>query len=290
MKGESLAAAALTFAAVYGVDLLRMPAYKDLPVPEQTSFDRPQDLTRLEPFSPHSGLWADRLAGLSTTVRLGEKKVAIFETLCDPLTSLGFVVPHELLVQSEQNHQNFVKKALKAVTASLIAYAREAVTTCEVDGVVLEIRSATYLQREPHVFEELVKPHLKELLNEIRKISTVPIWLHFAGRRLYLENLLDLPHDLISWPHLSSGPALDKLPRGYKGLLAGGLDDELIPHLSYQGVRHHVEEARNAKVALFALGDSLPADMSRSRLEALATFLNKRDRLPEAAGKAPTHS
>ena len=47
MKGESLAAAALSFAAAHGMDLVRFPAVRDLPLPGQMSIDRPHDLTQM---------------------------------------------------------------------------------------------------------------------------------------------------------------------------------------------------------------------------------------------------
>lgn len=282
MKGESLAAAALTFAATYGMELLRFPVVRDIPFKEQTSVDRPHDLTQLETLSGLEGFWLDRTEALKATYRLAEQKVAIFETVPGPYTALGYICRKELLLDTEKNHPGFLEKALQTVTESLKNYLLKILKEQFVDGLVIEIESATFEQREPEMFESTIKPHLKELLNFVTSESKVPIWLQLRGTRIYLKPTLDLPHQMISWPHLSSGPQLEKaLPKGYPGLVAGGIDEVALQEMSFQDIRRHVEEARNHRVAMITVGDQLPADLSPSRLKALANFLMKRDRKPE---------
>lgn len=282
MKGESLAAAALTFAATYGMELLRFPVVRDLPLGEQVSLDRPHDLTQLEVLKAHSGFWTERLEALRVARKMSEKKVAIFESVPEPWTALSYVCSGSILETAEKSHANFLEKALEDVTSSLNNYLSELLSKDWVDGIVVEIESASYELREPAVFEDVVKPHLKNLLNHITKVSEVPIWLQVRGNRVYLDPLLDLPHQMVSWPHLSSGPKLEStLPKGYKGRLAGGLNEQALRDMSYQDIRMHVEEARNHHVHMFCVGDQLPADISPRRLSALATFLQKRDRTPE---------
>lgn len=282
MKGESLAAAALTFAATYGMELLRFPVVRDLPLGPQTSLDRPHDLTQLEVLKAHAGFWTERLEALRVARKMSEKKVALFETIPDPWTALSYVCSRAVLETAEKSHSNFLEKALEDVTASLNNYLEEMLSKDWVDGLVIEIESASYEQREPGVFGDVVKPHLKNMLNHITKVSEVPIWLQVRGNRVYLDPLLDLPHQMVSWSHLSSGPKLENtLPKGYKGRLAGGLNEQAIGDMSYQDIRMHVEEARNQHVHMLCVGDQLPADVSPRRLSALAAFLQKRDRTPE---------
>ena len=282
MKGESLAAAALTFAATYGVDLLRLPVVRDLPLKEQTSLDRAHDLTQLEVLSERSGFWLERLEALQMCKKMSEQKIAIFETIPEPWTGLSYLCRRELLSSAENNNLSFMEKALGDITISLKHYISGVIKAKCVDGIVIEIESATFEQREPAVFEARIKPFLKDLINHITQESELPIWLHVRGTRVYLEPLMDLHHQMVSWPHLSSGPKLENaLPKGYKGNLAGGLDEKAIPDMSYQDIRRHVEEARNLRVAMLCVGDALPTDLSPSRLKALATFLAKRDRIPD---------
>lgn len=283
MKGESLAAAALSFAATYQVDLVRLPTVRDLPLPAQTSLDRPHDLTQIEELDPRAGYWQERLAALSSAAQLAEKRVAIFESIPDPLTALSYVCPGEVLRNCEQSHPNFLEKALETVTASLKGYLSEALAKGRADGLVLEVGSASFEAREKEDFESLVKPCLKDLLNFVRGQSEAPIWLHVTGKRVYLDPLLDLPHDMLSWSHLSQGPALNRLPRGYRGGLAGGIDELALADMSFQDIRRHVEKARDQRVDMLCPGDALPADIGQSRLTALANFLSKRDRIPEKA-------
>lgn len=283
MKGESLTAAALTFAAAYGVDLLRLPPVRDLPLKAQYSLDRPHDLTTIEPMAAHAGFWAERIEALKATVKLAEKKIAVFETIADPLSALGWVCPPDVVGAAERGHPSFLEKALGTITLSLQGYLRTVLQEARVDGIVLEIGSANFESREPADFEALVKPHLKNLLEEVRSCGSAPIWLQVRGKRAYLQPLLDLPHDMLSWPHLAHGPTLEKLPRGYQGALAGGLNELALERASYQQIRHHVDEARTHRVRMLCPGDALDADIAPSRLAALATFLGKRDRLPEAA-------
>lgn len=282
MKGESLAAAALSFAAEYGIDLLRFPAIRDLPVKEQTSLDRPHDLTQLPELSGLAGFWAERFEALKATARIAEGRLAIFESVPEPYTALSYICPPEILSQAEKNHLNFLDKALSTVRASLENYLSSVLKENCVDGIVVEIESATFEQREPNQFESLIKPHLKEMLNFITSESEVPIWLHIRGTRLYIKPLLDLPHQILSWPHLSQGPKLEKaLPKRYPGVVAGGIDEQALRTMSFQEIRRHVEEARDYKVSVLSPGDLLTSDMSPSRLQALSNFLKKRDRLPE---------
>lgn len=282
MKGDSLAAAALSFAATYNVDLLRLPGVRDLPLKKQTSLDRPHDLTQIEELPAHAGFWNERAKALEQIHKMGEGKLAIFETVPDPYTALSYVCRPELLQQTEAKHPNFLEKALETITASLKNYLKAILTAKCVDGLVIEIESATFEQREPEQFESTVKPYLRDLLNFITQESTAPIWLQVRGTRVYLKPILDLPHQVISWPHMSAGPKLDRaFPKGYKARLAGGINEQAIANMSFQDIRRHVEEARNHEVAMLSIGDQLPADTSPSRLEALSSFLSKRDRLPE---------
>lgn len=283
MKAESLTAAALTFAAVYGVDLLRMPLVRDLPLPGQTSLDRPHDLTTIEPLSPRAGFWAERLEALKSTVKLAEKRIAVFEVVADPLTSLGWVCPPEVLAAAERGHRNFLEKGLGVVTDGLRGYLRAVLSEAKVDGVVIEIGSASFEARQPDVFESLVKPHLKAMTDDLREQSKAPIWLQVTGRRAYLEPVLELSHDMLSWSHLAHGPSLEKLPKRYRSAIAGGLNEEALQRGSYQEIRRQVDEARNFGVQLLCPGDALSADIAPSRLAALANFLGKRDRQPEPA-------
>jgi uroporphyrinogen-III decarboxylase len=288
MKGESLAAAALTFAATYGVDLLRIPVIRDLPLKEQTSLDRPHDLTQFSELSGLERFWLERAEALKAVYKMAEQKLAIFETVPGPYTGLSYVCGKDLLKETEQNHPTFLDKALQTVTASLKNYLRRILEAGDLDGLVIEIESATFEQREPEVFEHTVKPHLREMINFVTQTSEIPIWLHVRGTRVYLKPLLDLPHQMISWPHLSSGPKLQKaFPKGYKGVIAGGLNEVAICEMSYQDIRLHVEEARDHFVSMLTVGDQLPTDLSPSRLKALATFLSKRDRIPEKKAKDP---
>lgn len=288
MKADSLVAASLTFAAVYGVDLLRMPLVRDLPLPAQTSLDRPHDLAALESFSARHGFWGERLEALQTIVRKAEQRIAVFETMADPLTSLSWVTSPELLAQSEQSHPNFLDKALATVTEAQRSYLKILLQHTKVDGVAFEISSASFEARPPEDFVRLVKPHLAALLEEAAQHGQPLIWLHLRGRRLYLEPLLDLPHDGLCWPHLDHGPSFDKLPRSYSGALTGGLSSAAISQASFQDLRRQVEEARNFPVRLLCPGDELAADTAPFRLQGLASFLGKRDRAPvEAAPRAP---
>jgi uroporphyrinogen-III decarboxylase len=283
MKADSLTAAAITFAATYAVDLLRMPAVRDLPLPGQSSLDRPHDLTTVEVMAPRQGFWGERLEALKSIVRLADGKIAVFETVPDPLTALSWVVPPEVLGASERNHATFLEKALGVVSESLQGYLKVLLGEAKVDGVVIEVGSASFEQRQPEDFEKLVKPHLKALMESVESQAPVPVWLQVSGRRAYLDPLLDLPHDLLSWSHLAHGPSLEKLPRRQRARLAGGLNEVALESMSFQDIRRHVDEARNLPVALLCPGGALSADTAPSRLRALSNFLMKRDRLPETA-------
>jgi uroporphyrinogen-III decarboxylase len=282
MKAESLAAAALSFAAAYGVDLLRLPVVRDLPYPEQSSIDRPHDLTQLEELSGLAGFWGERFEALKTIHHMAEHRIAVFECIPDPLTALSYLASPELLSQTEKNHSSFLDKGLESVTAGLKNYLLHLFKAKCIDGLVIEIESATFEHREPEAFEAVVKPHLRNLLNFVTQESEVPIWLHVKGTRVYLKPLLDLPHQMISWPHLSSGPKLQRaFPKGYKGVIAGGIDEQALRNMSYQDIRRHVEEARNHRVSVLCIGDQLSSDVSPRRLKALSNFLQKRDWDPD---------
>ncbi len=289
MKAESLSTVAISFAAAYGMDLLRLPTVRDFPLPAQTSLDRPIDLTSFEPVAAHAGFWAERLEALKTLTRLAEGRIAIFEAVPDPMTALAWVCPPDVLATAERSHPSFLEKALSLVTESLRGYVKALLTETKIDGLVFEIGSASYEQREPSDFSTHIKPHLELLVREVREIGEAPIWLQLTGRRTYVEPLLDLEPTLLSWSHLAHGPALDKLPRRQRVPLAGGIDETAIQQASYQEIRRQVEEARDMPVALLCPGDALPADLAPTRLQALSTFLKKRDRLPEAPSATPRH-
>ena len=284
MKAESLSTVAISFAAAYGMDLLRLPTVRDFPLPVQTSLDRPIDLTSFEPVAAHAGFWGERLEALKTLVRLAEGRLAIFEAVPDPMTALAWVCPPDVLATAERSHPSFLEKALGLVTESLRGYVKALLTETKVDGLVFEIGSASFEQREPSDFSAHIKPHLEQLVREVREVGEAPVWFQLTGRRTYTEPLLDLEPTLLSWSHLAHGPALDKLPKRQRARLAGGIDESAIQQASYQEIRRHVEEARDMPVALLCPGDALSADLAPTRLQALSNFLKKRDRLPDLTG------
>lgn len=289
MKGDALTAAALSFAAAYGVDLLRLPTVRELPWPEQTSIDRPHDLTTLDPLSAHQGFWNERLSSLKSLIGLVDQKVAVFEPILEPWAALRYLCPREVLALAEQNHPGFLTKALETVTESLKGYAKALQTKVKIDGIVIDIESASYTERDPKAFRDLFKPHLMALLESITSQSDTFIWLQVRGQRCFLDPLLDLPHHMISWSQHDGGPAFDKLAKHRQGKLAGGIDETALNTFSYQDIRRHVDEARSAPVSLLCPGGPLSADTAPSRLKALANFLQKRDRLPRAAQAARAH-
>lgn len=283
MKSDSLTAAALTFAATYGVDLLRMPLLRDLPLPAQSSLDRAHDLAAIEPISAKAGFWGERLEALKATVKLAEKKIAVFETIADPLTALGWLCPPDTLAGAERNHRSFLEKGLAVITESYKGYLKALFEEAKIDGLVLEVGAASFEARPPEDFESLLKPFLGELVEFMRSLGASPLWIQVTGKRVYLEPILSLSPDMLSWSHLAHGPSLEKLPKSYRRGVAGGLNELSIPHSSYQDLRRQIDEARNFPVRLLCPGDALPADTTPSKLLGLANFLQKRDRLPEVA-------
>lgn len=281
MKAESLAAASLSFAAAYGVDLLRMPTVHDLPLPAQTSLDRPLDLTNISLMSARQGFWSDRIEALRSIVSLSQARIAVFEAIAEPLTALSFICPQDLLESAEKEHPSFLKKALESITESLKGYISLLKSEAKVDGIVIEVDSACYARREPESFNTLVKPYLESLITEVTSDEETLVWLQLNGQRIYLEPILDLRHHLISWPHRSQGPSLDRLAKNRKTRVAGGIDEISVNQQSYQGIRRHVEEARDLPVSLLCPGSAFSAATAPSRLSALASFLQKRDRISQ---------
>jgi uroporphyrinogen decarboxylase len=138
-------------------------------------------------------------------------------------------------------HPEDVEAALRVVNGNLIQYA---LATLErgAAGIFLSVpASAESVTREQYA--RFMRPFDLALLNAIKGKGECHV-LHAHGEKLYLEQLLDYPVQVLSWADLNGGPSIPEARKRTPLTLMAGLDHIKFPYVSATVIRNQVQAAR----------------------------------------------
>ncbi len=263
MKGESLAAAAIAYAAEYQVDLLRLAASDLFPLPPQLSLDRSADLTRIEPAPGTSKVWLQRLVAWEQFRRLAGEKLLGCESVPNPWSILRRLGAVELVQSSGEDYR---RHALEAICETLCNYV-EAVLEAGANAIALEVEGASHDWMSEADYQQWGLPYDQKILDAARDASFRI--LHVRGDRTQLKILLQLPAELLQWSLYRCGPSLEKVKALWPRGVVGGLDETRFAHMSFEALRRHCREARFSDYEIVAPGDVLPSTVAPRQLEVL---------------------
>ena len=236
---EWTAQAHLDFFEHYDLDLLKVMNDYDYPMPEGLEImATPADLRRLEPLDIAQTPLGSQLRALEKIAAAVKGKALFVDTMFNAWNTLRRNLVKEAMDGLMREYPEALEAALQVVNDNLIRYALASLERGTA-GIFLSVpATAESVTREQYA--RFMRPFDLKLLNAIRGKGTCHI-LHAHGERLYLDQLLDYPVQVLSWADLNGGPTIAEARKRATLTLMGGIDHVKFPYVS---ARVHQEQVR----------------------------------------------
>ena len=236
---EWTAQAHLDFFEHYDLDLLKVMNDYDYPMPEGLEImATPADLRRLEPLDIAQTPLGSQLRALEKIAAAVKGKALFVDTMFNAWNTLRRNLVKEAMDGLMREYPEALEAALQVVNDNLIRYALASLERGTA-GIFLSVpATAESVTREQYA--RFMRPFDLKLLNAIRGKGTCHI-LHAHGERLYLDQLLDYPVQVLSWADLNGGPTIAEARKRTTLTLMGGIDHVKFPYVS---ARVHQEQVR----------------------------------------------
>ncbi len=239
---ERTAQVHLEFFDYYDSDLLKVMNDYDYPMPNGMDvMATAADLKRLTRFDVTRSPLGQQLKAIELLAKALRGKALFVDTVFNAWNTLRRNLVKEAMEPLMGNHPKEVEAALRLVNENLIQYA---LGTLErgAAGIFLSVpASAESVTPEQHA--RFMRPFDLELLNAVKGKGECHI-LHAHGEKLYLDQLLDYPVQVLSWADLNGGPSIAEARRRTSLTLMAGLDHIRFPYVSATVIRNHVRAAR----------------------------------------------
>lgn len=240
-KGERLAETTLAFFRHYDLDFLKVMNDYYYPRPHGLEEVRTRaDLERIEHLEIESTVWKEQFRALEIISRELENKALFLDTVFDPWQTLKRNMAGQNMERLMEEEPEALLRALETITQNLIAYCRRSLEIGSA-GIFLSIPGGReILSREN--FLRFVKPFSLRLLAAIAPLGRMNT-AHIHGEDLFMEDVLDLPVQVLSWWDRSpKGPCLAHVKESFRGCVMGGIDQSLVTKSSLAFLRSHVLE------------------------------------------------
>lgn len=258
-SAERTAQVHLEFFDHYDLDLLKVMNDYDYPMPDGMDvMATPADLQRLTPFDVTRSPLGQQLKAIELIAKAMKGNALFVDTVFNAWNTLRRNLVKEAMEPLMANHPKEVEAALRVVNENLIQYA---LATLErgAAGIFLSV-PASAESVTPEQYARFMRPFDLELLHAVKGKGECHI-LHAHGEKLYLDQLLDYPVQVLSWADLNGGPSIAEARRQTSLTLMAGLDHIKFPYMSATVIRRQVKAARqqadNTRLIL-APGCSVP--------------------------------
>jgi uroporphyrinogen decarboxylase len=238
---EWTAQAHLDFFEHYDLDLLKVMNDYDYPMPPGMQvMETPADLRRLEPLDIPKTPLGSQLKALEKIAAALKGKALFVDTMFNAWNTLRRNLVKEAMDGLMREHPEALEAALRVVNDNLTRYALASLERGAA-GIFLSVpATAESVTREQYA--RFMRPFDLKLLNAIRGKGTCHI-LHAHGEKLYLDQLLDYPVQVLSWADLNGGPSIAEVRKRTPLTLMAGIDHVKFPYVS---ARVHREQVRAA--------------------------------------------
>ena len=256
---ERTAQVHLEFFEAYDLDLLKVMNDYDYPMPEGMEvIATPDDLKRLAPFDVSRTPLGQQLKAIELISRSLKGKALFVDTVFNAWNTVRRNLVKEAMAPLMVEHPEALEAALQIVNDNLIRYALASLERGTA-GIFLSV-PASAESITPEQYARFMRPFDLQLLNAICGKGECHI-LHAHGEKLYLDQILDYPVQVLSWADLNGGPSIAEARRRTPLTLMAGLDHIKFPYVSARVIRDQVKAARaqagNTKLIL-APGCSVP--------------------------------
>ena len=229
----------LDFFQHYDLDLLKVMNDYDYPMPEGMEvMATPEDLKRLAPLDITRTPLGNQLKALEKIAAALKGKALFLDTVFNAWNTLRRNLVKEAMDGLMREHPQALEAALQVVNDNLIRYALASLERGAA-GIFLSVpATAESVSREQYA--RFMRPFDLQLLNAIQGRGECHV-LHAHGEKLYLDQLLDYPVQVLSWADLNGGPSIAEVRRRTSLTLMGGIDHVKFPYVS---ARVHQEQVR----------------------------------------------
>lgn len=239
---ERTAQVHLEFFEYYDLDLLKVMNDYDYPMPEgMEDITTPADLKKLASFDVTRTPMGQQLKAIELIAKAITGKALFVDTVFNAWNTLRRNLAKEAMEPLMAKHPKEVEAALRVVNENLITYC---LATLErgAAGIFLSVpASAEFLTLEQYA--RFMRPFDLELLEAVKGKGEFHI-LHAHGEKLYLDQLLDYPVQVLSWSDLNGGPSIVEARKRSPLTLMAGIDHLKFPYVSARVIRDEVKAAR----------------------------------------------
>ncbi len=238
---ERTAQVHLEFFEHYDLDLLKVMNDYDYPMPDGMDvMATPADLQRLAPFDVARTPMGQQLKALELIAQALKEKALFVDTMFNAWNTMRRNLVKEAMGDLMANHPRELEAALEVVNENLIRYALASLERGTA-GIFLSVpASAEFVT--PEQYARFMQPFDLKLLRAIRGRGEFHI-LHAHGEKLYLDQLLDYPAQVISWADLNGGPTIAEMRKRTPLTLMAGLDHVHFAYVSARALREQVRSA-----------------------------------------------
>jgi uroporphyrinogen decarboxylase len=241
---DRMAQAHLEFFEAYDLDWLKVMNDYSYPMPGGMETLRDgRDLARVVELEVEATPLAEQLRVIEIVARALHGRALFVDTVFDAWNTMRRSLAKEEMGVLMREHPKALERALGAVNATLIRYARASLERGAA-GIFLSVpASEEFLTREQ--YERFMRPFDLALLEAVRGQGECHV-LHAHGSRLYWDRLLDYPVQALSWADREGGPSL-ATARASTGLaLMGGLAHSSFAYSSAATIRAQIRAAVSA--------------------------------------------
>lgn len=229
----------LDFFQHYDLDLLKVMNDYDYPMPEGMDvMATPEDLKRLGPLDISRTPLGNQLKALEKIAAALKGKALFLDTVFNAWNTLRRNLVKEAMDGLMREHPQALEAALQVVNDNLIRYALASLERGAA-GIFLSVpATAESVTREQYA--RFMRPFDLQLLNAIQGRGECHV-LHAHGEKLYLDQLLEYPVQVLSWADLNGGPSIAEVRKRTSLTLMAGINHVKFPYVS---ARVHREQVR----------------------------------------------
>lgn len=239
---ERTAQVHLEFFECYDLDLLKVMNDYDYPMPDGMEvMATPADLKKLSCFDVIRTPMGQQLRAIELISKELKGKALIVDTVFNAWNTLRRNLVKEAMEPLMASHPQEVEAALRVVNANLIAYCLASLERGS-SGIFLSVpASAEFVT--PEQYARFMRPFDLDLLNALKGKGEFHI-LHAHGEKLYLNQLLEYPVQVLSWADLNGGPSIAEMRKRTPITLMAGIDHPKFAYVSAKVIRDQVKAAR----------------------------------------------
>jgi uroporphyrinogen decarboxylase len=241
-SGEAFAQTCLGYFEHYDLDWLKVMNDYFYPLPEGLDAIRSRrDLKRITPLEIENTAWRHQLKALQIIGKNLENRACFLDTVFDPWQTLRRNLAGENLAELMESEPEALLQALEIVTDNLIAYCRLALAQGAA-GIFLSIPASPDIMSRDQ-FLRFCKPFAVRLLEGVKDRGGMNT-AHIHGKKLFFDDILDLPVAVLSWyDRHPDCPSLEEIKDRFDGCVMGGIDQEIVVRRTRAFLREHVREA-----------------------------------------------